>query len=264
VNQRKPRIWPQSHSVRRLWGDVLMARAAHAGVIEVVALGLWYASYSGARLLADGNLPRAQQRTRVLESVERHLRIDVEHTLNRNLAHHDVISWLASYWYEGAHYVVTAGVLVWLFRYHRDVYARARTTLVLVTMVALGFYLLMPTAPPRLMGEGFQDILALTADHGWWLPGATASPGSAGVKNELAAFPSMHAGWAAWTAFAARDAHLPTVACRIADGYALLSVLVILATANHWLLDAAVGILLMAGGYLLVRACTKRYGQPAA
>ena len=54
---------------------------------------------------------------------------------------------------------------------------------------------MLPTAPPRLFG-GYTDVLALTSADGWWGGDASAPKGLGGLTNQLAAFPSLHAGWA--------------------------------------------------------------------
>ena len=58
---------------------------------------------------------------------------------------------LADCYYAIAHYLVTAIVLLWLYRRRAFLYPRARQTLVGRTLVALAGYLLMPTGPPRLV-----------------------------------------------------------------------------------------------------------------
>src|SRR5207342_655398 len=85
----------------------------------------------------------------------------------------------------------------------RDIYVPARRALLVGTIVALVAYLLLPTAPPRLFG-GYADVLALTSGDGWWGGDASAPKGLGGLTNQLAAFPSLHAGWALWVAMVVR------------------------------------------------------------
>ena len=108
---------------------------------------------------------------------------------------------VGSYWYATLHYVVTAGVLIWLWRLGADRYGPARRALAIGTLLALTAYILLPTAPPRFIG-GYVDVLSLHAADGWWGADASAPRGLGGLTNELAAFPSMHAGWALWVALA--------------------------------------------------------------
>ena len=122
------------------------------------------------------------------------------------------LSLFGSFWYATAHYVVTAVVLVWLYRRGADVYVPARRALLVGTIIALVAYLLLPTAPPRLFG-GYADVLALTSGDGWWGGDASAPKGLGGLTNQLAAFPSLHAGWALWVAMVLQRARPATAGC---------------------------------------------------
>lgn len=68
---------------------------------------------------------------------------------------------LPSRFYGTAHFVVTAAVLVALFRWRPREYRRARTALAATTICALVGFALFPLAPPRLFpsGYGFVDSL---------------------------------------------------------------------------------------------------------
>ena len=211
------------------------------GAREVALLGLLYAAYSMVRLMADGTFTSALGVAHQLLDWERLLGLDVEAGFNQIVAGSQWMSISFSFWYASAHFVVTGAVLVLLFIHRRDSYGWLRSTLVLATGCALVMYLLVPTAPPRLAGAPYVDVLVQTADYGWW--GAHVSvPGGWGEHtNELAALPSMHAGWSIWVALVAL-----AVPCRWmwkAAGvlYALITAVVVVGTANHWTLDILAG-----------------------
>ena len=84
------------------------------GVRELAVLLALYVAYSGTRLFANDTLAPAVDRARTLVDVERVLGLHWEHQVNRLFVDVDVLGLLGSYWYATAHYVVTAGVLVWL------------------------------------------------------------------------------------------------------------------------------------------------------
>lgn len=193
-----------------------------------------------SRIFADDALAPAVDRARALLRLEHLAQLDVEAVVNGWFVGNDTIGLLASYHYATAHYVVTAGVLLWLFRRDRPLYARARTALALATVLALAAYLLLPTAPPRLMA-GWTDVLALHADRGWWGEAASAPQGMGWMTNQLAAFPSMHAGWALWVALAVSAATASRTARTLAWAHAGLTTLVVIGTGNHWVLDVVVG-----------------------
>jgi membrane-associated phospholipid phosphatase len=196
--------------------------------------------YSAARTLADGNVPKAVARATDLERIERFLHLPGEMWLNQLATVHAWFGLVADYWYASLHYVVTAGVLLWLFRRGHDVYLPARRALTIATLVALGFYLTLPTAPPRMI-SGFTDVMALHSSSGWWGADASAPKGLGGLTNELAAFPSMHAGWALWVALAIWSASRSRLLRTLGVLYALGTGLVVIATANHWLVDVLFG-----------------------
>jgi PAP2 superfamily len=233
-------------------------RAALAEVVVVLAV---YAGYSLTRLVADDSPGPALQSARTLLRVERYLGLDVEAVLNGWFVDHLALGLAGSYYYATAHYVVTAVVLVWLWRRGPTTYVPARRALLVATLGALTIYLLMPMAPPRLI-EGYTDVLQLSSAHGWWGGDASAPRGFGGYTNQLAAFPSMHAGWALWVALMVqRHVRRPWVRA-LAWTHAAVTAAVIVGTGNHWLFDAAAGWLVVAAAVALVHPW--RQGAPAA
>jgi membrane-associated phospholipid phosphatase len=108
-------------------------------------------------------------------------------------------------------------------------------------LIALACYLLLPTAPPRLTGGGYLDVLSLHSNVGWWGADASAPKGMGQLTNELAAFPSLHAGWALWVALVVRRNTSNLWLRGLAWTHAFVTALVVVGTGNHWILDVAVG-----------------------
>ncbi|MET0467560.1 MAG: phosphatase PAP2 family protein, partial [Aeromicrobium sp.] len=117
----------------------------------------------------------------------------------------------------------------------------ARRALVLASLIGLVFYLLMPTAPPRLVQGGYHDILSMHSHIGWWSQNGSAPKGLGNITNELAAFPSLHAGWSLWVAVVLIMAGVPKIVQGLGLAYALMMTIVIVGTGNHWLIDAIAG-----------------------
>jgi hypothetical protein len=140
-------------------------------------------------------------------------------------------------------------VLVWLYRRHPGRYAATRLVLFSTTAVALVGYYLYPLAPPRLMnGVDFIDTVMV---HQTW--GSMASGDLKNMSNQYAAMPSMHIGWSVWcglTVFAL--AAVPWVRV-LGLLYPALTLVVIVATANHFWLDAVGGVLCLAFGFAVAR-----------
>ena len=120
------------------------------------------------------------------------------------------------------------------------------------TLIGLAFYLIMPTAPPRLVQGGDTDILSLLSRVGWWGADASAPKGLGQITNELAAFPSLHAGWALWVAIVLIRAGVPRFVQIAGLVYAAITMMVIAGTSTHGVIDAVVGwiVVLVAFGFV--------------
>jgi len=243
---------------------------AWRGVREIVLLCTLWGIYSLSRLLASTDLGPAARRAASILDLERITGLDVELGMNRFTAAHDWLSAAASYYYAAAHYLVTGVVLALLWTGGRQAYRQARQALVLATVLALTAYLTVPTAPPRFL-PGYADVLADTADLGWWNAGQSL-PGTLGrLTNDLAAMPSMHAGWALWVALAVqlftehRSNEHRSNEHRLARGaawaHAGLTALVVIGTGNHWTLDVLTGWLVTIAAWALVSRRRHRPGH---
>ncbi|MCX4750082.1 phosphatase PAP2 family protein [Kitasatospora sp. NBC_01287] len=225
---------PEAAPERRRWW--------RRGQWEVLLLV--YAGYDGSRLLVSGNRPQAQQHGRDLLSIERALGLSPEHWLNHAFAEHAWLGIPADFVYATLHYAVTAVVLFWVWRYRREHYARARTWLLLTTALGLVGFVAFPTAPPRLLdsSSGFMDILAQHASIGWWSGGGGVPKGLAAVTNDYAAMPSLHVGWALWCGLLLFRHSRSRVLRLLGLLYPAAIAVVVMGTANHYLLDCVAGV----------------------
>lgn len=228
------------------------------GVIELAFLTVLYVGYSASRLLASNDFSAARGRAIELLNFEMSWRIGLEKPLNNFFARDELVGLLGSFWYATTHYLVTAAVLIWLYRRSATQYVTARRALVVATLIGLVFYLLMPTAPPRLMDGAYIDILRQHAQDGWWGADASAPRGFRGMTNELAAMPSLHAGWALWVALVFIRARVPAIVQQLGIVYAVTTAIVIVGTGNHWVVDAVAGWMVVIAGFALVMAWEKR------
>jgi hypothetical protein len=230
-------------------------RGWRAALLEMLIILTLYVAYSGSRMFASDSLRPAQRRAADLLDIESALHLSWEGAINQVFVVSRGLSLFGSFWYATAHYVVTAVVLLWLYRRGRDIYTPARSALVIGTIIALVAYLLLPTAPPRLFG-GYADVLALTSGDGWWGGDASAPKGLGGLTNQLAAFPSLHAGWALWVAIVLQR-HAPRRWMRIGGWlHALITGLVVVGTGNHWVADVLIGWLVIWLGFKITSGAT--------
>ena len=111
------------------------------------------------------------------------------------------------------------------------------------TALALAVAWLFPTAPPRVAGLGLEDTLRRFSDID------IGSPGSAGLSDPVAAVPSLHAGWAVAVGAGLVLYARPAFVRVLAPLYPAAAVLTILATGNHFVVDALAGVAVMALGF---------------
>ena len=228
----------------------ILPAVGRAGV-EIALIAVLYVGYVVSRTFADTAFAPARGRALDILTFEKSWRIDIESWLNQIFFDHEWLGVASSYWYATTHYFVTLGVLIWLYRRSRPLYLTARRSLVAASLIGLAFYLLMPTAPPRLVQYGYHDILSLHSNIGWWSANGSAPKGMGDITNDLAAFPSLHAGWALWVAISLfRHSRWP--ALRVAGWvYAAATAVVIVGTGNHWVIDVLVGWLVVVAGWLV-------------
>ncbi|GAB7006268.1 phosphatase PAP2 family protein [Nocardioides sp. AN3] len=227
----------------------------YAGLLEILLIGALYVFYTASRMLASGDLSAATDRAHELVRFESYIGLGWERAINEFFVDHGAVGLFGSYWYSTAHYIVTLVVLVWLYLRHRSQYVTLRRALVVATVLALGLYLLLPTAPPRFM-PGFSDVLNLHSAQGWWGADASAPRGLGHLTNELAAFPSLHAGWSLWVAIAIYETCRSRVLRTLGWTHAVITAVVIVGTANHWTLDVVVGWLVVLVGCVAVAPFT--------
>ena len=184
----------------------------------------------GRREIADHN-------ARALLAIERWLQIDVELFLNQWLAPHRLLSVIANYEYAYTYIISAAALLAWLYVRFPDDYRRARDSFILLNLFAIACFAVFPVTPPRLLPDlGYVDTVAQGATFGSWGTPLVSS------ANQYAAMPSLHLAWALWVSVVlARQAR--GISIQIVNAVHVgVTVYVIAATANHFLVDAIAAI----------------------
>jgi hypothetical protein len=129
---------------------------------------------------------------------------------------------------------LTVGWLVFLFRRRDDGFHSFRRTCLLAYVGAQPVFLLLPTAPPRVL-DGFVDTLSEVSGFD------LEHPHLVRFYNPVAAMPSLHVAFAVVTgAEIAERADSPVVKA-LAHSYAPLVATVVAGTGNHYVLDAIAG-----------------------
>jgi hypothetical protein len=217
-------------------------------------LGLWaalYGAYLALRDLTIGSADQAFSNAGTVVDVERALGIFHEVAVQDALAIGLGLERFFDLYYMAGFAPVVFATLVWLGLRHRDDYRELRTMLLLSIAIASVAYVLLPTAPPRLVGGlGIADTVGL-AGH---------DTGSfAGIKfNPYAAMPSMHVGWSLLVALIAlRVVRRPLLRALVVLHPVLMTVTVT-ATGNHYFLDSLVGIAVALLALALLRVPWRR------
>jgi hypothetical protein len=193
---------------------------------------------------------------RVLD-LERFLHIDIERWLNLWVSSHGTLALAASWYYQVLHLSVSMAVLLACYIYRQDVYRAARNALVSISVIGLMIYWVFPVAPPRLLpGGGYIDTAVATGVVGL-VDSASANP--------YAAMPSLHLAWAVWSAICAAVLVRRRVLRWLVYSYPVVTTMVVMATANHYLLDAVAGAVLGLGAsWVCMRQRAPRRSGPGA
>jgi hypothetical protein len=195
-------------------------------------LGIWFGFallYQLARSFADRNPDKAfANGYRVLDFETRVAHRFYELTFQQFVDQRHLLETAVSWTYWNSEFTVVGLTVLWVYMRRHDAFVGFRNSILLANTIGLLGYVVMPTAPPRLLGVGLVD------QHRDGLVQLAANP--------YAAMPSLHAGdalivgvvmfmvcrawwakalWAAWPAWVWFS---------------------VMATGNHFWLDCVAGI----------------------
>lgn len=194
---------------------------------------------------------------RRIHDLERTLHIAAERPLNDWLAAHRSVAVAANYEYATVYLITTLWVLAWLYRRRPGRYRVARNAFALINVIGALCFALWPVAPPRLLpGLGYVDTV-LT--HGTW--GSWGSP-VVDHADRLAAMPSLHVAWALWVSVELARPSVRRWLQAASVLHVFVTLYVIMATANHYLLDAAGALAVVWVAYLVTDRDTGRPRPP--
>jgi hypothetical protein len=165
--------------------------------------------------------------------------------------------------YGTFHFIVTAFALVYLYRRDKVRYPLWRNTLAFTTLFALVGFASFSLMPPRLLdepqarfgppaaqndeGAEHAEFVDTLADYPtfWSFDSGTLK----NISNQYAAMPSLHIGWSTWSALVL----IPMIRRRwlkaLVALHPLATLFCIVVTGNHYWLDAAGGLAILAAGF---------------
>jgi hypothetical protein len=224
--------------------------SAYIGETAIV-LGL-YALWQWAGALGSDNVAGAAARGRWIWDFEHTLHWPSELSVEHLVMSHRLLSQSLNLYYLTAHVPALVALLVWLFVRHRPSYVAWRNAGALLTGICLVIQLI-PVAPPRLLPElGFVD---LAAKYGQSVYG----PGGLGNATQVAALPSVHVAWAAYIAIIAICVSKSKWRWLVL-AHPIVTMFVVVATANHWWLDGVVAVALIPVCYAIQAGATAAVG----
>lgn len=153
------------------------------------------------------------------------------------------------------HFLVTFGALIWLYLRFPQEYRFWRRAGLIATTSALAGFAVFPLMPPRLLGDcgvygacrtGQPFVDTVRDVGGIW---SFESSGMDAISNQYAAMPSLHIGWALWSALILVPRLKPLWARGLAAIYPVLTLFAIVVTANHYWIDGVGGIVVVAFGW---------------
>ncbi|MFI9250175.1 phosphatase PAP2 family protein [Streptomyces sp. NPDC053069] len=223
------------------------ATARPALIRELLLVAGLFLVYKLGRQLAIGHTGTAFHNAHRVWDLERTLHLPHENGVQSALLHGDTLVRLANTYYATVHFPATLAFLVWLYLRRPAHYVWARRVLALVTTAALVLPFTFPLAPPRMLtGTGLVD----TARR--YGPSVYGPPAGDHLSNQFAAMPSLHFGWALMVAVgliaATRSRWRPLWLL-----HPLITLLVIVGTANHYWLDALVATAMLGTALAVVR-----------
>ena len=178
-------------------------------------------------LLRPGTEQAALARAEWLLGWQRSLGVAVEPSLHAWFSARPLLVGLATVFYLGAHLSAVIATACWLAARHSGGYVRFRRTFALAQVVTAVTYLAVPVAPLRML---------LTGE-----PVAAGGSWTHSMQYEFAAMPSGHVVFALVVAMAVWQ-HAPARWRWIGIAHPVCTILVIVATANHLVVDAAAAV----------------------
>jgi hypothetical protein len=223
VRVLQERVLPQG------WIDVLR---------QVALFGAAYLAYRLVRGLVEGDANAAFAHAYELISLERTLHLFVEPSVQAWASGSHALMDFSSWLYVNAQTTVTVSALIYLYLRHNRNFYFVRNMFMIAMAIALVGYTVFPTAPPRFIPEwGFIDSVSdFTGVHV-----SHASALASTLLNPYAAVPSMHVAFALMIGWPLARLSRRRIVKVLWLLYPFLMAFVIVATANHFIVDAMLG-----------------------
>ena len=219
---------------------------------EIFLVGFAYLIYSQVRGLAGDRVIDAFANGYWIVDFESEIGIFKELAVQTAILSYAPLEAFFNLVYTGGLFPMLLPTAVWLYIKKPHVYTVARNAFLISGAIAVCFFLVLPTAPPRLIGMGFIDTLSQGVG-----PSYSSIPG----VNHFAALPSMHVGWNFLTSVAI---YLALAGYRWRFIVLLLPLVMwfsTIVTGNHYFLDGALGVVVAGVALMLALRLQKSDGR---
>jgi membrane-associated phospholipid phosphatase len=246
---------------------------------EALIMGIFYALYTATRNQfgsrsagTESMTEQAFQNAMSMIRLERAMGLFHEETIQDWFMPYKGFMQFLNTYYGTAHFAVTIGVFIVLYRRRKDVFPLFRNALAAMTGLAIIGFALFPLMPPRLLDApcpkdgghggvciehemrnyngatsfGFTDTLK---EFGG--PWSFDSEGIASISNQYAAMPSLHIGWASWCAVGMWPLARRKWVRAAVLLYPATTLFCIVVTGNHYWIDGIGGIIALGAGFLV-------------
>jgi hypothetical protein len=222
-------------------------------LFELSVIFIGYVAYQLTRGVVDGRVEVAFSNADALIALERSLGIFREAQAQALIIGNDFLIDFFNWIYIWGHLPVVGALAIWVYFFRRPIFARYRNAFIISGLIGLAFFISVPMAPPRFIGEaGFVDTITLNDKvyHALQHPA---------FVNQYAAMPSLHLGWNLLVGMAVFET--TKAWCWKAFGLFLPVPMLagIIFTGNHYFLDAVAGVAVAMTALWLATQLNRRF-----
>jgi hypothetical protein len=206
-------------------------------LLQLVVIAAAYWAWRHARGAVDGSMTASFAHARDLVSAENALGTLIEPNVQSWAIDAGWPAEVARWGYANLHFKGSCLALAIIYFGYRGSYGFVRNAVIAAMAISVVGYALYPTAPPRFLPE-------LGLDPSTGVTGNTpllSNPGDQ-LFNPFAAVPSMHVGLSVILAWSLAFLVSSRVVKGLLFAYPLLMTYVVVASGNHFWLDAALGL----------------------
>jgi PAP2 superfamily len=206
-------------------------------LIQLGVLAAGYYAWRYARGAVDGGMGVSFSHARDLVSAERSVGLLFEPSVQRWAVDWDWPAEVARWGYANLHFKGSCLMLAVLYFAYRGSFGFVRNAVLAAMAISVLGYALFPTAPPRFLPElGLDPSSSVTGNNP-----LLSNPGDP-LFNPFAAVPSMHVGLSVILAWSLGVLVGPRLLKAAFFAYPLLMTYVVVASGNHFWLDAVLGL----------------------